>query len=48
MLSKEVSYVLRHTPREYELEIDKQGWVSVAQLLYALKEFLRHEEKLLI
>lgn len=38
MLSKEVSYALRHAPWEYELEIDEQGWVSVVQLLYALHE----------
>ncbi|EDO1128412.1 RNA 2'-phosphotransferase [Listeria innocua] len=37
-LSKEVSYALRHAPWEYELEIDDQGWVSVAQLLSALNE----------
>ena len=36
-LSKEVSYALRHSPWEYELEIDEQGWVSVEQLLNALQ-----------
>lgn len=32
-LSKEVSYALRHAPWEYELEIDDQGWVSVAAFI---------------
>lgn len=36
-LSKEVSYALRHSPWEYELEIDEQGWVKVDQLLVALR-----------
>ena len=35
-LSKEVSYALRHAPWEYELEMDEEGWVPVAQLLDAL------------
>ncbi|MBW6411913.1 RNA 2'-phosphotransferase [Clostridium weizhouense] len=38
MLSKEISYALRHAPWEYELELDENGWVSVEQLLTALKE----------
>lgn len=37
-LSKEISYALRHSPWEYELELDDNGWVSVEQLLIALKE----------
>lgn len=37
-LSKEISYALRHAPWEYELELDENGWVSVEQLLIALKE----------
>ena len=35
-LSKEVSYALRHAPWEYELEMDKEGWVDIEQLLNAL------------
>lgn len=35
-LSKEISYALRHAPWEYELEMDKEGWVSIQQLLDAL------------
>ncbi len=37
-LSKEVSYALRHAPREYKLELDKEGWVPVKQLISSLKE----------
>lgn len=36
-LSKEVSYALRHAPWEYELEMDEEGWVSVLQLIDALR-----------
>ena len=32
-LSKEISYVLRHAPWEYELEMDEEGWVLIEQLL---------------
>lgn len=37
-LSKIISYALRHAPWEYELEMDENGYVSVNQLLFALKE----------
>jgi len=37
-LSKEISYALRHAPWEYELELDEQGFVPIAQLLHALNE----------
>lgn len=37
-LSKEISYALRHAPWEYELELDNEGYVPVAQLLAALNE----------
>lgn len=37
-LSKTISYILRHAPWEYELELDEEGWVSIEQLLYALRE----------
>jgi len=32
-----VSYVLRHRPWEFELELDQEGWVPVEQLLDALR-----------
>lgn len=34
-LSREISYVLRHAPWEYELEMDEEGWISIEQLLDA-------------
>lgn len=37
-LSKTVSYALRHAPWEYELELDPEGWVSVASLINALSK----------
>ena len=37
-LSKEISYALRHAPWEFELELDEQGFVPIAQLLHALNE----------
>lgn len=37
-LSKELSYALRHSPWEYELELDEEGWVEISQLLVALHE----------
>ncbi len=37
-LSKRLSYVLRHAPWEYELELDEGGWVSLEQLLDSLRE----------
>ena len=36
-LSKLVSYALRHRPWEFELELDADGWVSVEQLVAALR-----------
>jgi putative RNA 2'-phosphotransferase len=35
-LSKTVSHALRHEPWLYELELDDEGWVPVAQLLDGL------------
>jgi putative RNA 2'-phosphotransferase len=35
-LSKTLSYVLRHRPEEFGLQLDAQGWVGVAELLRAL------------
>jgi putative RNA 2'-phosphotransferase len=37
-LSKEVSYALRHSPAEYGLKLDEDGWVSIKQLIEALKK----------
>lgn len=40
-LSKEVSYALRHAPWEYELELDKNGWVPIDQLLQAFHQSVK-------
>lgn len=37
-LSKTLAFALRHKPWVYELELDDEGWVSVPQLLAALRE----------
>lgn len=37
-LSKAISYILRHAPWEYELELDEEGWVSISNLLTAIKQ----------
>lgn len=37
-LSKEVSYVLRHVPSEYGLELDSEGWVEIEELLIGLRK----------
>ena len=42
-LSKEISYALRHTPWEYELELDEEGFVPINQLLDALNESGNYE-----
>lgn len=36
-LSKLCSYALRHSPWEFELELDDEGWVPVEQLVDALR-----------
>ena len=43
-LSKEISYALRHAPWEYELEMDDEGWVSIEQLLDALRKEVKWKE----
>lgn len=40
VLSKHISYALRHEPWVFELELDEQGWVRVEDLIDALK---RHD-----
>lgn len=36
-LSKQVSYALRHAPWKYGLELDREGWADLGQLLRALQ-----------
>ena len=40
-LSKTVSHALRHAPWLYELELDEEGWVEVADLLEGLRNHRR-------
>lgn len=40
-LSKAVARALRHEPWAYELELDSEGWVPIAQLLDALNRTRR-------
>lgn len=42
LLSKIISYALRHVPWEYELELDEEGWIDVDELLAVLRKE-RHE-----
>lgn len=37
-LSKTISHALRHKPEEYSLTLDAEGWVSVNDLLDALRK----------
>ena len=46
-LSKEISYALRHAPWEFELELDEQGFVPIAQLLHALNESNEFEREII-
>ncbi len=41
-LSRKVSYILRHEPWLYELELNDEGWVPVNELLSAL-QLIRRE-----
>ncbi|HHW41213.1 MAG TPA: RNA 2'-phosphotransferase, partial [Syntrophomonadaceae bacterium] len=36
-LSKQISYALRHAPWKYGLELDREGWADLRQLLLALQ-----------
>ena len=37
-LSRAVSHALRHNPQLYDLELDNEGWVSITDLLGALRK----------
>ncbi len=37
-LSKKISYILRHAPSDYKLEMDQEGWVSIQDLLQVLRK----------
>jgi len=44
-LSKTISHALRHAPEQYGLTLDKEGWVTVADLLTALQRRRRQWEQ---
>ncbi|WP_376793516.1 RNA 2'-phosphotransferase [Thermogemmatispora sp.] len=37
-LSRTVAHALRHQPARYGLQLDEEGWVSVEELLHALRQ----------
>jgi putative RNA 2'-phosphotransferase len=41
-LSKILSYVLRHAPNKYNLELDEDGWVNIDDLIISIKSI--HKE----
>ena len=45
-LSRCISHALRHEPWVYELELDEEGWVPVAQLLDSLRSENEHWNEL--
>ncbi len=40
--SKYLSYLLRHRPEVANLNMDKQGWVSVAEIMHAMQKKASH------
>jgi len=45
-LSKEISYALRHAPKEYNLYLDELGFVKISDLLYSIN-CSHHYDKLI-
>ena len=43
-LSKEISYVLRHNPNKYNLNMDENGYVLIAELLNGLNNSKQFKE----
>lgn len=41
-LSKIVSYILRHNPDEYNINIDKEGWGDISEIILSIRN--KHEE----
>lgn len=37
-LSKQLSYILRHAPEKFGLELDQDGWVGIDELLAAVRK----------
>lgn len=43
-LSKNMSYILRHNPYEFNLKLDENGWLSLNELLNALKSQNKYKD----
>ena len=37
LLSRTIAYALRHHPEAFDLEIDRDGWTSITDFIFALK-----------
>lgn len=46
--SKEISRALRHALWEYELELDREGFVPLAQLLHSINEGGRYSREITV
>lgn len=44
-LSKLMSYVLRHSPKDACIELESGGWVSIEELVKGIKECWRNKER---
>ncbi len=44
-LSKLMSYILRHSPGDACIELEKGGWVSIEELVRGIRECWRNKEK---
>ena len=36
-LGREISYILRHNPKKYDLSLDEEGYVLIDELILKLK-----------
>ncbi|MDE6661659.1 MAG: RNA 2'-phosphotransferase [Anaeroplasmataceae bacterium] len=45
-LSKEVSYALRHNPKQYNLTLDSLGYVQIEELLFALNKSTHYPKEI--
>ena len=47
-LSKEISYALRHAPWEYNLELDKEGFIDIKKFLQELNKRQKREREIVL
>ena len=43
-LSKTLSYILRHKPEKFNIELDKNGWVNITELISKLNQGITYED----